>query len=240
MIKLGLIFFSCLCLNVAAFATTEATTAETETTEMTAATVTKPGVEKTVEKSEATVLTVAKAEDQIPLTIDQVKKASDSEPMSTRLMMTGLIITALLGTAYYFVKKYKFSNTINKSNMQIKVLSQHYLGPKKSLAIIRVAGESILVGVTDTNISMIKSLSLLDDEIPSEMPQNFAEAMTTENSKTASGAMAVASKTPASTTKISSQATTMNSMTAEELEEEFSFSGLKDTVSKKLKSMRSI
>lgn len=231
MIKLGLIFFSCLCLNVAVYATTEATTAETD------AEVATTAVTKTVEKSEATVLTVAKAEDQIPLTIDQVKKASDSEPMSARLMMTGVIVAGLLATAYYFVKKYKFSNTINKSNMQIKVLSQHYLGPKKSLAIIRVAGESILVGVTDSNISMIKSLSLIDDEIPSEVPQNFAEAMTTENNKAVTAAK---NKTPASTTQISAQAAAMNSMTAEELEEEFSFSGLKDTVSKKLKSMRSI
>lgn len=166
-----------------------------------------------------------KSEDQIPLNIDHAKTAAETTPTPTRLLLTGVILVALLSAAYYFVKKYKTSNTINKSNMQIKVLSQHYLGPKKSLAIVRVAGESILIGVTDSNISMIKSLALIDDEVPAEMPQNFAEALNAE-------------KTPSM--KMNKSATSTVGMSQDELEEEFSFSGLKDTVSKKLKSMRSI
>ena len=193
-------------------------------------------VEAASAKAEAKVVTVAKSEDQIPLNIDQVKKASDETSASTRLMMTGVIVSVLLSTAYYFVRKYKFSNSINKSNMQIKVLSQHYLGPKKSLAIVRVAGESILIGVTDSNISMIKSLSLIDDEIPSEAPQSFKEAMLTEKVKSAMPTTAAG----ATARPQSSQVNTMGTMATDELEEEFSFSGLKDTVSKKLKSMRSI
>ncbi len=166
-----------------------------------------------------------KAENQIPLNIDQVKATADSTQPPTRLLLTGVIITCLLGAAYYFVKKYKNSNTINKSNMQIKVLSQHYLGPKKSLAIVRVAGESILIGVTDSSISLIKSLSLIDDEVPAETPQNFVETM---NQQTP-----VASKPSAAHASAAA-------MDHDELDEEFSFSGLKDSVSKKLKSMRSI
>ena len=166
-----------------------------------------------------------KAENQIPLNIDQVKSTSESTQPPTRLLLTGVIISCLLGAAYYFVKKYKNSNTINKSNMQIKVLSQHYLGPKKSLAIVRVAGESILIGVTDSNISMIKSLSLIDDEIPAEIPQNFADTLN-QQKPTATKATAAHASAAA--------------MDHDELDEEFSFSGLKDSVSKKLKSMRSI
>ena len=49
------------------------------------------------------------------------------------------------------------------------------------MAIIRVAGESILIGVTDSHISMIKSLSLIDDEVPSEVPQKFAEVMSSDD-----------------------------------------------------------
>ncbi len=168
---------------------------------------------------------VAKTEDQIPLTIDHVKAASEAAPTPTRLLLTGVIIAALLTAAYYFVRKYKVSNVINKSNMQIKVLSQHYLGPKKSLAIIRVAGESILVGITDSNISMIKSLALIDDEVPSETPQNFADTLQSERKSNSA--------------KIKNQ-TSAIAMDQDELDEEFSFSGLKDSVSKKLKSMRSI
>lgn len=162
-----------------------------------------------VEKPAAVTAFQGSAEEQIPLTIDNTKKTAESTSSSSRILLTGIIISSLLAAAYYYVRKYKTSNKLNKSSTQIKVISQHYLGPKKSLAIIHVAGESMLVGITDANISMIKSLSLIDDEIPNTMPKNFTEAM------------------------ISSQLTN-------ELEEEFSFSGLKDSVSRKLKSMRSI
>ena len=99
--------------------------------------------------------------------------------------------------------------------MQIKVLSQHYLGPKKSLVIVRVAGESILVGVTDSNISMIKSLALIDDEVPVETPKNFADALNSEK---------------APMMKLSKAASSTVGMSQDELEEEFSFSGLKTAV----------
>lgn len=175
------------------------------------------------EKLPATTQSQAAVEEQIPLNIDVVKKATDATPASNRILLTGLIISAMLGGAYYFVRKYKTSNTINKSSMQIKVLSQHYLGPKRSLAIIHVAGESMLVGITDSNISMIKSLSLIDDEVPTTIPKNFADALAAPGNN--AGAMA----------KVN-----LGSMSESELEEEFSFSGFKDTVSKKIKSMRSI
>lgn len=156
--------------------------------------------------------TVKLAENQIPLSIAADKKTSENSS-TTKALASGLIVMVLLGVSYHYVRKYKTSNHINKSNMQIKVLTQHYLGPKKSLAIIHVAGESILVGITDTNISMIKSLSLIDDEVPAEMPKTFNESMAQKEKQT--------------------------DTTAGELEEEFSFAGVSDTVSRKIKSMRS-
>ncbi len=153
------------------------------------------------------------AEDQIPLSIEVDKKIVDTGSATSKALASGMIIIILLATTYYFVRRYKTSNTINKSNMQIKVLTQHYLGPKKSLAIIHVAGESILVGITDSNISMIKSLSLIDDEIPTDIPKTFTETM-------------------------NQKATEIKPM-VNELDEEFSFAGVTDTVSKKIKSMRS-
>ena len=281
--KFGVLFLG-ICLSLSVMAMEESTTtadmdvtAKTTVTDKPAATTKVVAeaapVEKVVEKadsSESKVLTLAKPENQIPLTIDQVKKTADSEPMSARVLMTGVILAAFLGTAYYFVKKYKVSNSINKSNRQIKILSQHYLGPKKSLAIVRVAGESILIGVTDQNISMIKSLSILDDELAGEAPQNFEQAMSAEDIRgvqeldttttaatktkissaaTKAAAQAMQTNQAAQTTRVQQQQMaqaqagrqtgvvgTMN----DDLEEEFSFSGLRDSVSKKLKSMRSI
>lgn len=172
--------------------------------------------EEMVAQDSSSIVAAPVAENQIPVNVDQVKAPTEATSTTGKLMLTGIVVSLMLLTAYYFVRKYKTSNKINKSSMQIKVLTQHYLGPKKSLAIIRVAGESMLIGVTDSNISMIKSLSLLDEELPTaEMPQNFVESLDAKNS------VATAQQ-------------------PEELEEEFSFSAVKDTVSKKLKSMRSL
>lgn len=172
--------------------------------------------EAVVAPATAAVETAKLAEDQIPLSIDTAKKTSETGSPVSKALMSGLIILALAGTSFYFVRKYRSSNSINKSNMQIKVLSQHYLGPKKSLAIIHVAGESMLVGITDSNINMIKSLSLIDDEVPANVPNTFSDSLSKAD------AAAVAPKTM-----------------AHELDEEFSFSNVTDTVSKKIKSMRS-
>ncbi len=154
------------------------------------------------------------SEDQIPLKIETQVKQSETGSNSAKMMVSFAVVAMMLGAAYYLIRKYSVSNKAGvKSNMQIKILSQHYLGPKKSLAIVRVAGESILIGVTDQNISMIKALSLLDDELPQVLPQNFKDAL--------------------------SEKTEMLSE-AETAEDDFTFAGLKTTVSQKLKSMRSI
>jgi flagellar protein FliO/FliZ len=161
----------------------------------------------------AVEVTTAISEDQIPLKIEQQVRASDTSANSTKMVLSLAVVGLMLGAAYYFIRKYGIANKIPaKSNMQIKVLSQHYLGPKKSLVIVRVAGESILIGVTENNISMIKALSLLDDELPQVLPKNFEDSLNQ-----------------------TSQRADQN----DEVDDDFSFSGLKLSVSEKLKSMRS-
>ncbi|MCC2677564.1 MAG: polar flagellar assembly protein FliO [Pseudobdellovibrio sp.] len=174
------------------------------------------------------------AEDQIPLNIETAKKPAEGGSTTAKALMSMVIILILTGSGYYFVRRYKFSNTINKSNMQIKVLSQHYLGPKKSLAIIHVAGESILVGVTDHNISMIKSLSLIDDEVPAGVPNHFGQALAK-----AEGGVEAAAPTADKAGTGQGSGNASAAMVPVELDEEFSFTNVTDTVSKKLRSMRS-
>lgn len=167
-----------------------------------------------VETSVNTGAEASKKESEIPLNLDAPKKASEeSHPIFK--MILALSMMGVVGTgAFIFIRKYSKTNFAAGKNNEIKVLTQHYLGPKKSLAIIRVAGESILIGVTDQNINMIKSLALLDDEVPEEIPNsNFADLFGT---------------TPAARTPVEA-----------EDEEEFSIRGVKDVVSKKLKGMRS-
>ena len=159
-------------------------------------------------------------ESEIPLKLEKAAVSQENTSQTGKLFLTLFVLVGMGGAGVFLARKYAFSNKINKSNMQIKVLSQHHLGAKKSLAIIRVAGESILIGVTDQNISMIKSLSLIDDEVPAELPsQSFAATMAAGG-----GDQAVQTKEL--------------SELAGEVEDDFSFAGIKSNVSQKLKSMR--
>ncbi len=137
-----------------------------------------------VEPNEALASVAPIAEDQIPLKITESEKTFNASSSTQRVIFSLGIVVILAGVGYFTVKRYSHRSIPGKSNMQIKILSQHYLGPKKSLAIIRVAGESILVGITDHNISMIKSLALLDEELPQVLPKDFSETMTEQNDKT--------------------------------------------------------
>lgn len=155
------------------------------------------------------------AESEIALNLDKAKKAPESESSGLRIFFSLAVLAAVAGGGYVFLKKYAVPRAM-KNQTQIKVLQQHYLGPKKSLAIVRVAGESILIGVTDHNISMIKSLALLDDEVPEETPHMFESTL-----KSYTGTAPQASEASGD-------------------EEDFSFGGIKDVVAKRLKGMRSL
>lgn len=169
-------------------------------------------------------------ESEILLNLDNSKKAASEGSGLFRILFTVSILGLVGMGAYIFLRKYKVPQAA-KHQMQIKVLQQHYLGPKKSLAIVRVAGESILIGVTDHNISMIKSLSLLDDEVPEETPESFGKVL--------KGARTQADFTGDSIQEAASfQGAERSSETSED--DEFSISGIKDIVSKRLKGMRSI
>jgi flagellar protein FliO/FliZ len=156
-------------------------------------------------------------ESEITLNLDKTKKSAEGESSVYRLLFS-LVLLGVVGVgAFFYLRKYAIPKAM-KSQTQIKILQQHYLGPKKSLAIIRVAGESLLIGITDQNINMIKSLSLIDDEVPEETPQNFAGAMRGFDSTTASS----------------------GKMTTQQDGEDFSFGSIKDIVAKRLKGMRSL
>lgn len=117
-----------------------------------------------------------KDESQIPLKLTAEKKSESSDSTLQKFMLGLFVLTVMLAGVYFLIRKYSLKN-IKSDLHQIKILTQHHLGPKKSLAIIRVAGESILVGITDHNISMIKSLSLLDEDIPQDTPQKFDQTL---------------------------------------------------------------
>ncbi|NUM57202.1 MAG: flagellar biosynthetic protein FliO [Bdellovibrionaceae bacterium] len=157
-----------------------------------------------------------KTENEIPLNFENKKNQSVSENSVFKFLLFIAILGTLLTGVWVLLKKYK-TQRVSKNHNEIKVLAQHYFGTKKSIAVVRIAGESLLVGITDNQINLIKSLSLLDDELPEVTPNDFSKII---KSKTRQ-------ETPDSEEELSEG-------------EEFSIKGIKDIVSTKLKNMRSI
>lgn len=91
-------------------------------------------------------------------------------------MLMGLCLIVGFGSLFFILSylwKRKFQTTVDHKKMRI--ITQFYLGSKKKLIILRVAGEYLLLGVTDHNISLIKTLSLLDEDSSLEPEENFSE-----------------------------------------------------------------
>jgi len=204
---------------------------EIKTTESVAA---AAPVSDVVKESEAVVDKKTAKETEIPLSLETTKKISSNETAYFRVILVVALLGILACGTWVFVRKAKSQN-IKRNKNEIKILAQHYLGPKKSMAVVRVAGESILVGITDTQINMIKTLSLMDDELPEVTSQNFRSELDTRMTDDV-----VDVQRPASSTyNRKSQINSKTAQTDEEMDE-FSIKGIKDLVSSKLKNMRSI
>lgn len=124
-------------------------------------------------------------ENEIPIKIDTLKVQSLSESGdSYRYYVSYLIVGLIFILGFYFIKRRSTYFAHTNGMPKIKILDQHYLGPKKSLAIVNVSGESILIGITDQNINLIKSLSLIDDEVKDNpVPILFQSALTDSEEK---------------------------------------------------------
>lgn len=88
------------------------------------------------------------------------------------ISIAGLILFAV--GFFAMIQKWGRKEGHKSISSQIKVLTQKSLGPKKQLVLIRIAGETILLGVTDQNINNIKTLSLMDDELPDFIEPKFS------------------------------------------------------------------
>lgn len=119
-----------------------------------------------------------KDEKEIPL-VSKNAKASEAGSSAMGRMIGGVGAVLLLLASVYFVNKKLHAKKAGAAfnHDSITVVSQKYLGPKRTLTLVRVSGEYLLLGVTDHNISLIKQLSVIDDEIPNLVPQDFKSAV---------------------------------------------------------------
>jgi flagellar biogenesis protein FliO len=139
-----------------------------------------------------------------------------------RMVLSLFIALSIFGGGVYAYRRWPGSKKISQRSRMVEVLTQHHFGPRRSVAVVRVAGESVLIGLTDTSITFLKNLSLLDDDVP----QDTREAQATLKN-------AAANKF---------QETFTGKVKAESIsrEDEFSMQGLKDFIGNRLKDMKEI
>lgn len=168
-------------------------------------------------------------ENEIPVLMGAAEEKKARTNPLVRMLISLLIILTVAAAVVVGTRKWSKYNNPTGSQAKIKVLTQHSLGPKKNLAIIEVAGESMLIGITDHNISMIKSLSLLDEDIPDTVPQNFEAALGATQAEDAVGMELGEVRDRSSfTAKI------------EKKDDDFSITSVKDLVRNKIKEMRTL
>lgn len=118
--------------------------------------------------------TSAEKESQIPVQLKAVQEVAPVQSGSQGLFAGIAIVFLVGGVAAWAIRKYSISNRSADAN-KIKVLTQYHLGPRKSLAVVQIAGESVLIGVTDHHISHIRTLSLLSEEVEDLEGGNFGQ-----------------------------------------------------------------
>ncbi len=117
------------------------------------------------------------AEEDIPVLTGRTETGPVESSTYGRLLVSLLIV---LGVALGLVvasRRWISRAQRDESLARVRLITQLHLGPKRSVAIINVAGESLLIGVTDHNISLLRNLSLLDEEIPDSVPRDFDQAL---------------------------------------------------------------
>ncbi len=75
---------------------------------------------------------------------------------SIKLVTALTIVLSLILITYYFVKKYLLKDgSLLGMDKQMKVISTSYIAPKKSITLVEVAGEILVLGVTAANINLL-------------------------------------------------------------------------------------
>jgi len=86
-----------------------------------------------------------------------------TEPVSLlssglRMVTTLSLVLGLIFLLFFGFKKYVLKNTAFGGGKLVQVLSTNFLAPKKNIALVEVAGEILVLGVSDQNISLLTSI----------------------------------------------------------------------------------
>ena len=78
------------------------------------------------------------------------------------LTALGIVLGGLL-LVFYFMKRYLKRDVGGSSGQLIQVIASQYIGIKKNIALVKVPGTILVVGVSNDNISMLTKIE--DKEI---------------------------------------------------------------------------
>ena len=106
-----------------------------------------------------------KKESEIPIFTKSEKVEKSESSLLWRLGASMAMLILVGGALIYGTKRYSRTKSTTAGKVRIEVLHKHQLTPKNSLALVRVAGEAILIGCSDHSVNMLKTITLIDDEL---------------------------------------------------------------------------
>ena len=80
------------------------------------------------------------------------------------------VVLGLIFLAQYIFKRYSGKAAVGLGSGYIRVIENRFLGPRRSLMLVEVGGEYLLLGVTNDRISLIKQVDMVEtgELIPDE------------------------------------------------------------------------
>jgi flagellar biogenesis protein FliO len=119
-------------------------------------------------------------ESEIPVFIEAKKTVKSESNLVWRLVGSLAFIGAIAIGMVFAGKRWTAKKNTGGEKSRIEVLHQVHFGPKKTLCLVRVAGEVILLGMTEQSVSMLKSVVLIDDELENTMNADFNKFLNDE------------------------------------------------------------
>jgi flagellar protein FliO/FliZ len=90
-------------------------------------------------------------------------KSMEMIPSGMKMISMFALVLGLMFLIFFGFKKYVLKNTaFGGGNKLVNVLGTWFLGPKKNIALVEVAGEVLVLGMTQDNITLLSSI--IDEE----------------------------------------------------------------------------
>jgi flagellar protein FliO/FliZ len=94
------------------------------------------------------------------------------------LSALAIVIAALYGGLYLLKRMMTTRRMTSTRQAALEVIESAYVGPKKTVSLVRVGNKAVLVGVTDQQISLLTELS------PTEIADLLAQTPQTKSAET--------------------------------------------------------